>query len=502
MKSRMTLLFVPGINLMRRLSLTARLAILGVSTGSCVVAAGTVSVVQSGALTVLAMAGAAMLYVAVAFCLELTGSLAQLRLMVEAIYNGDFRCAIEVAGRGEVASACAKMGLTTQRLSQIVARIRSESELVAMGGERLTASSRELAERTEAQAANLQQTAASVTQLNKATARNLDDARAVSELARQARAEAEACVTLVDQSVATMHRIELHSRQMRDIVALIEGIAFQTNILALNAAVESARAGMSGRGFSVVAQEVRMLAQRSAQAAADVRKLIDDSAGEVTRGVTSIDRLTGALTRVIDGFRQVASNVQTMLLSNEQQADSLQEISDAVLELDRITQSNAKMVDVTAGFAGKLHEQAGFLSRSVKAIQLRQGCADEARALVERAVRLIDAEGLAQAKTQFHARDGDFIDRDLFIFVLDRRNYFRAFGANPDKSDRPAVAAPGTDIRELCARIWRTADTGGGWIEYRAPHPVTGEVTDKIGYALLADGGRYAVMSSVNRSDE
>lgn len=132
-------------------------------------------------------------------------------------------------------------------------------------------------------------------------------------------------------------------------------------------------------------------------------------------------------------------------------------------------------------------------------MRLQQGCADEARNLVEKAVTLIEARGLESARKLIHARDGGFIDRDLFVFALDQQNYFRLFGADPSKADKPAVAAPGTDVNELCARVWRMAGEGGGWFEYRSTHPITKSIVDKIGFVQQISDGTLAVACAVNR---
>jgi hypothetical protein len=147
-----------------------------------------------------------------------------------------------------------------------------------------------------------------------------------------------------------------------------------------------------------------------------------------------------------------------------------------------------------------LREQARHLSAAVISMKLRQGCADEARALVDKAVALIQGEGAASAIQRFHRRDGGFVDRDLFIIVLDRRGYFRAFGMDPGKADKPAVAAPGVNIDELNAKSYGAADAGGGWIEFKSLHPQTKLPVDKMAYVMPA-GQELVVMCSVNKTD-
>ncbi|MBX3619794.1 MAG: hypothetical protein KF891_07400 [Rhizobacter sp.] len=169
--------------------------------------------------------------------------------------------------------------------------------------------------------------------------------------------------------------------------------------------------------------------------------------------------------------------------------------------LDGITQSNARMVDSSVRSAERLREQARQLSASVVSMKLRQGCADEARALVDKAVTLIRNEGLAAATRRFHDKAaGGFVDRDLFIIVLDRKGHFRAFGMDPSKADKPAVAAPGVNIDELNGKTYAAADAGGGWIEFRSMHPVTKLPVDKMAYVMPASD-ELIVMCSVNKSD-
>ncbi|HEY0820603.1 MAG TPA: methyl-accepting chemotaxis protein, partial [Rhizobacter sp.] len=329
---------------------------------------------------------------------------------------------------------------------------------------------------------------------------NASDAQEADGLAARVRQAAEGGTAIVASAVKSMQGLEQRSGQMTDIIGVINGIAFQTNILALNAAVEAARAGEAGRGFAVVASEVRTLAQRCAQAATEVKTLIEGSAAEVATSMGRIREASRSLESVVQGISQVADKARVISESSAAQRSGLQGMEQSVQSLDGITQSNARMVDSSVKSAERLREQARQLSASVGTMKLRQGCADEARALVERAVSLIGSAGLAAAVGRFHARDGGFVDRDLFIIVLDRKGYFRAFGMDPAKADKPAVAAPGVNIDELNAKTYGAADAGGGWIEFKSLHPQTKLPVDKMAY-VMPSGPELVVMCSVNKTD-
>jgi methyl-accepting chemotaxis protein len=429
-------------------------------------------------------------------------AISTLRAQLNALCDGDLVRDVSLPGRDELAALGEQGRQLAYQLSQVVARIRSEAELVAMGGAQATQHATMLSQRTESQAASLEQTRASLQALLEAVRYNTDQTQQADERSTRAHADAVAGQAAVLASVESIERIEQRSREMGEILGVIDGIAFQTNILALNAAVEAARAGDSGRGFAVVAAEVRALAQRSAQAAAEVKKLIQHSRNEVTDGVQAIEGSRNLLTRAVDAVSEVAALLRDVARSSSEQTLGLQEIAQAVEVLDDITQRNGEMVGGSVETASQLQARADRLSDGVKYIRLRQGCADEARAMAERAARLVDTEGPENAVRLFHDPKGGFRDRDLYIVVTDRDDYFRAFGPDPSKAGKLRKEVfPGGGQSAIREAIWRAVDQSGGWVEFNGQHPVTKQPVEKIGYVTPALDGRWAVQCSVNRGD-
>jgi methyl-accepting chemotaxis protein len=487
----------PGNAAMQRLRLPGKLALLAAP----LVAMAVLLLAGGDAAWPFAAAAAALwVYVALCFHFSLSHALRAIDEMVKALCAGDLTQSRVLPGRDELADMARDMEAMTRRFSQLVSTIRSEAQLVAMAGDRLSLSAHELHDRTEAQAKSLHQTSESMASLVTTVQVNASDAQEADGLAASVRHAAEGGTAIVASAVQSMQGLEQRSGQMTDIIGVINGIAFQTNILALNAAVEAARAGEAGRGFAVVASEVRTLAQRCAQAAAEVKVLIEGSAAEVTTSMSRIREASQSLQSVVRGIAQVADKARVISESSAAQQSGLQGMEQSVQSLDGITQSNARMVDSSVKSAERLREQARQLSASVGTMKLRQGCADEARALVEKAASLIATSGLPTAVGRFHARDGGFVDRDLFIIVLDRQGYFRAFGMDPAKADKPAVAAPGVNIDELNAKTYAAADAGGGWIEFKSLHPQTKVPVEKMAYVMPV-GAEWVVMCSVNRTD-
>jgi Methyl-accepting chemotaxis protein (MCP) signalling domain/Single Cache domain 2 len=317
---------------------------------------------------------------------------------------------------------------------------------------------------------------------------NANTAGTANGQAGQVRDVAESGAAIMAQAVQSVEAIQASARRMDEIVGVIDGLAFQTNILALNAAVEAARAGESGRGFAVVASEVRSLSKRSAEAAKEIRLLIESSSSQVGASVQSIHAAGATIDRIVAGIREVASSMSQISTSSAEQSAGLSEITAAVTQLDEITQRNAQMVEHAVAKAQDMEARASTLVESVAMFQLQQGSPEEAVALVERAA----AHRQRSSKESF-LRDltdpvNGFYDRDMYVFVLDQQGRYLAFGGNASKVGSRVQDVPGIDGAGLLQTIQTQADYEPGWVEYDITNPSTGRVQSKMSYVQSLDG--------------
>ena len=379
------------------------------------------------------------------FYVGFVGALRHLRSGVERVASGDLSHRIEVHGRDEMAEIGRMVEQMSDRLSAMVSEIRTSAVRVGMAGQQVSGSNEDLSRRTDSQASTLRQTVAAVGDLSGAVASNAAAAAELDGLTGRLRGEAEQGGAVMRRAIDAITAMEAGSKRVGEIIGVIDGIAFQTNILALNAAVEAARAGDSGRGFAVVAAEVRQLAQRSASAAAEIRGLIGQSTAQVGGTVQSIQHVGQVLEHLVSGVRTVADRLRSIAAASEQQSSGLQQLSHSVGSLDEITRQNAAMVEHSASASLDLVARARRLTEAVGSIRLRQGSADEARALVERAMRRIREIGLPAAAAEFRRSDTGFVDRDLYVFVIDRAGCYRVHGAKPAMEGRRVHEVPGID---------------------------------------------------------
>ncbi|WP_206954972.1 methyl-accepting chemotaxis protein [Trinickia acidisoli] len=256
------------------------------------------------------------------------------------------------------------------RLAEIVARIGNSSEAIAGASEQLARGNADLSERTEQEAASLEETASSMEELSSTVRHNADNARQASTLAGAASEIATKSGNLVGEVVDTMRELANGSKRMTDIIAAIEGIAFQTNILALNAAVEAARAGEQGRGFAVVAGEVRSLAQRSAVSAKEIKVLIEASTARVDSGAELAERAGSTMTEVVHAVRRVTDIMGEISAASGEQSKGIEQVSIAVSQMDRTVQQNAALVEEAAAAASSMTAQAGQLKAAVAVFAL------------------------------------------------------------------------------------------------------------------------------------
>ncbi len=271
---------------------------------------------------------------------------------------------------GDAGSLMAALQRMQDSLVAMVQQVRSGAEGVATAGAQISQGTTDLSSRTEEQAAALEQTSASMKELASTVRRNAQDAGHGSDLAERACGIAARGGEVVGQVVETMRGINDSSRQIADIISVIDGIAFQTNILALNAAVEAARAGEQGRGFAVVASEVRSLAQRSADAAKEIKSLITDSVGRVESGSSLVDQAGATMGEVVEAIREVSRIMTGISAASTQQSAGVDQIGEAVRQMDQATQQNAALVEQSAAAAESLRSQASQLVEAVATFRL------------------------------------------------------------------------------------------------------------------------------------
>ncbi len=286
------------------------------------------------------------------------------------VAEGDLSTRIEASGRDEVGDLLRSLGEMNTRLAGVVGAGRGHAEILATSSAQIAPGNTDLSQRTEEQASALQQTAASMEQLGSTVSLNADNARQADQLARGASEVARQGGSVVSQVVDTMQGIHESSRRIVEIIGVIDGIAFQTNILALNAAVEAARAGEQGRGFAVVAAEVRSLAQRSAAAAREIKSLITASVEQVEQGSTLVGQAGSTMQQIVGAIQRVTDIVGEISSASTEQSSGVQQIGEAVSQMDQVTQQNAALVEESAAAAESLKVQASQLVQAVAVFRL------------------------------------------------------------------------------------------------------------------------------------
>ncbi|MEN5400333.1 methyl-accepting chemotaxis protein [Achromobacter xylosoxidans] len=306
---------------------------------------------------------------------SITAPLAQAVSVAETVARGDLGQPIHAVTRDETGRLLRALHDMQDKLAGAVRTIRAGSETISSAAGQIAAGNTDLSSRTEEQAASLEETAASMEELASTVKQNADNARQANQLAASASEVAQRGGAVVSAVVSTMGDISASSRKISEIVSVIDGIAFQTNILALNAAVEAARAGEQGKGFAVVAGEVRSLAQRSAQAAREVKTLIEASVSKVAEGAGQAENAGTTMQEVVASVKRVTDIMGEIAAASQEQASGIEQVNRAVSQMDEVTQQNAALVEEAAAAAGSMQDQAHALVRAVGVFRLSEDAA-------------------------------------------------------------------------------------------------------------------------------
>ena len=403
---------------------------------------------------------------------------------------GDLTGTVGATGGGDVGRLMQSLQEIQARVFSIVSEVRTGTTSVAATSSQMTRDNEALAERTELQVSSVQETAASMEELTAAVRQNADSAQQANALVASATDRAAQGGEIMGQVVRTMGSIRDSSRSIVEIISVIDGIAFQTNILALNAAVEAARAGDQGRGFAVVAGEVRTLAQRCAGAAREIKALIGNSVDQVDAGGKLVDEAGRKMGEIVESVQQVAQLIGHIHIGSREQSAGIESINQAIARIERTTQRNAALVEGARKSAESLNEQAVTLMKAVAGFNLgnrEYGNAEEAVTMVKRACEFARSRGTAALVEDVNRLGkGRFVDRDLYLMVVDDSAAFLAHGNNP------RVLGMGPKSKDVDGKLFvqemaRLARSqGSGWVDYKWAHPVTNQILTKSTYVQRA----------------
>ncbi len=371
-----------------------------------------------------------------------------------------------------------------QSLAQIVYQVRSSADAIVLAARDIGDGNDNLSQRTQEQAASLEETASGMEHLAATARQNAGHCERATRLAADTTEVAARAAAQMQQLAATMDAIDGSARRVGEILGVVEGIAFQTNILALNAAVEAARAGEQGRGFAVVATEVRALAQRSAEAAKEIKQLIAQSQGNAAQGQVLVEAAAGTMTEVLASVREVDHVIGEIARASGEQSNGVEEINRAVLQIDAVTQQNAALVEQAAAAAGSFEEEAARLVQVVGRFKVDRG-EDRSRvvAFVKAGVKHVRKTGAARACADFMDPRAGFIDGEYYLFALGMDCRRLAYAPKPEtvgQDDTNLRDADGKAFSHDVVQLART--TGFGWYEYRMLNPKTGRVEPKSMY--------------------
>ncbi|MEO8600659.1 MAG: methyl-accepting chemotaxis protein, partial [bacterium] len=400
---------------------------------------------------------------------------------------GDLSSQVKVTGKDEISELVIALSEMNTNLLKIVTDVRTGSDTILSTSSEIAAGNADLSARTESQASSLEETASAMEQLNSAIQKNANNALQANEMIASVQNAASNGGDVVGQVIGTMVSIKESSRKIVDIIGVIDGIAFQTNILALNAAVEAARAGEQGRGFAVVASEVRSLAQRSAAAAKEIKILIGRSVEAVETGSKLVDEAGNTMDKIVASVKDTVHVVCDITNACQEQSVGIDEVNRAVVQMDEMTQQNAVLVEQASDAAESMRQQAVKMRQTVSAFKLEQN-QDEAVAMVKQAIAYIRANGKDKSFSAFSKPEPQFKNRDLYINVIDLHGNTKAHGENPTLIGRNLIDLKDADGKHFIRSFVQIAKNAGhGWVDYRWTNPVTTVIESKSTYIEKID---------------
>jgi methyl-accepting chemotaxis protein len=404
--------------------------------------------------------------------------------VIERFALGDFTARSEAQAGDSADTAAMLLALEKMRgrLAEIVQQVSGSCAVIVKATQEVAEGYRNLSQRTEAQASTLGETASGMGQFSSTVKQNAEYCRKANELADGARTVATSSAHAMRELEGTMNRMEQGSRKVGEIIGVIEGIAFQTNILALNAAVEAARAGEQGRGFAVVAAEVRALAQRSAEAAKEVKRLIGEAMAGVGDGARQVDKAAKTIDSAASSVRTVSEVIERIAVASAEQETGLAQISHAIAQLDGVTQQNATLVQEAAVAATSFEHQTEALAKTISAFKIDYA---EQRAtaigLMKKAIAHLKKVGPEKAFDDFDDRNGEFVDGEYYIAGYTLDGVRTCVGLAPYRRGERARTLWWNELAPVIAH-------GAGWYDYPHLSPGTRRIQWKSSYFERVDG--------------
>jgi methyl-accepting chemotaxis protein len=496
-------ILAPAIALLRRVGHAAGFACAGAVFLCAIVLAWLAALDAEGFVLPAAalVAGLGGLYLLAALHLHVVSGLDRFVVMTERMAAGEL---ISSSGAGvmrslERADASRVWGSIlsmSHRLAEIVTQVRDSSQVTALSAKDIAQGNHHLAERTQEQAAALEETASGMEQLAASAQQNAEDCTRARQTAGAARNIATAAAAKMQRVVSTMEQIDESSRRVAEILLTVEGLAFQTNILALNAAVEAAHAGDQGRGFSVVATEVRSLAQRCAGAAREIKILVAESATHIGEGRKMVEEAQATVTDSVAHVAQVSDLIAGIASASAAQQAGIQAINEAIMQIDSANQQNAGMVEEASAAADSLKQEAERLLEVVGRFKLdRSEDRGKAVLFVKEGAEHVRRVGIAQACADFNDRSGRFVDGEYYILAVSLDGVRLAYAPDTGSVGKNILGLQDADGKYLTRDLIETARRhGSGWVDFKFLNPKTRQVepksvyVERVGDVLLGCG--------------